>query len=221
MIIYIRQRGEDEMKTYVIPSLIAKSQDELTDRIKKVKDVAELFQLDVMDGEFVPNTSLDFEIEVDDELEYEAHLMITDPIPWIENNLDKAGTFLIHWEAFQDINELLKFQEKGKRVGIALNPETGLSEIEDYIDKVDEILIMTVHPGFYGAEFLPEMLAKVRELRKLHPGLDIEVDGGMKYDTIKLAYEAGANKFVSGSYLMKADNVKNVMDEIVTYLGND
>lgn len=209
------------MKTYVIPSLIAKSQDELTDRIIKVKDVAELFQLDVMDGEFVPNTSLDFDIEVDSELEYEAHLMIKDPIPWIKNNLDKADTFLIHWEAFQDIDELIKFQDKGKRVGIALNPETELSEIEEHIDEVDEILIMTVHPGFYGADFLPNMLTKVRELRKLHPDLDIEVDGGMKFDTIKLAYQAGANKFVSGSYLMKADNVKSVMDELMEYLGND
>jgi len=209
------------MKSYVIPSLIAKSQDELTDRINKVKNVAELFQLDVMDGEFVPNNSLDFDIEVDMTLEYEAHLMIKDPIPWIEKNIEKANTFLIHWEAFQDIAELLKFQKQGKRVGIALNPETELSEIEEYIEKVDEILIMTVHPGFYGAEFLPDMLAKVRELRNRYPDLDIEVDGGMKFDTIKLAREAGANKFVSGSYLMKADNVQIVMDEIMTFLKND
>jgi ribulose-phosphate 3-epimerase len=206
------------MKKYVIPSLIAKSQEELSDRIKRVKNVAELFQLDVMDGEFVPNTSLDFDIEIDTELEYEAHLMMKDPIEWIENNIEKANTFLIHWEAFKDIDKLVDFKEKSKRVGIALNPETDLAEVENYINKVDEILIMTVHPGFYGAEFLPEMLKKVHELRKRFPKLDIEVDGGMKYNTIKLANEAGANKFVSGSYLMKAENVNQVMDDIMDYL---
>jgi ribulose-phosphate 3-epimerase len=207
------------MKKFILPSLIATDPDQLKERFDKVKDIAELFQLDVMDGKFVANTSLDFKIELnEDPSRFEAHLMMLHPKKWIEENCDKANIFLFHYERCKNIDEILQLGGNDKKIGIAINPETPLSEIEDYLDKLDQVLIMTVHPGAYGAEFLPEMLEKVRELREKRPKLDIEVDGGITFDTLKLAHEAGANKFVSGSYLMKAENTEERYRKMIEYL---
>lgn len=207
------------MKKFIIPSLIATNPDQLKERFDKVKDIAELFQLDVMDGEFVANTSLEFDIKLDEEpTRFEAHLMMLHPEEWIEQNYDKANIFLFHFERCENIDKVLQLSGSDKKIGIALNPETPLSALEDFLDKLDQVLIMTVYPGGYGAEFLPEMLEKVRKLRAKKPELDIEVDGGITFDTLKLAHEAGANKFVSGSYLMKAENVGERMKKMMDHL---
>ncbi len=206
------------MDKIVIPSLIAKSQEELDKRINYVKDFASVFQLDIMDGVFVPNRSLDFDFKLPETGRFEAHLMIKTPEPWVASYLEKVDTVLIHFECCKEITSILEFIREKRRAGIAINPETRLADIEEYLDAIDQVLIMTVNPGFYGSPFIPEMLAKVRELRVMKPQLDIEVDGGMNLETIKLANEAGANKFVSGSYLQNAENVekvyKDIMDEL-------
>jgi ribulose-phosphate 3-epimerase len=206
------------MKKIVIPSLIAKSQEELDNRIDNVKDLASLFQLDVMDGVFVPNRSLDFDFKLPELGKFEAHLMVKTPEPWVTSHLEKVDTVLIHFECCREIDSTLEFILEKRRAGIAINPETKLADIEGYLDKIDQVLIMTVNPGFYGSPFLPEMLDKVRELRNQKPQLDIEVDGSMNLETIKLANEAGANKFVSGSYLQNAENVKKAYNDIMDEL---
>jgi ribulose-phosphate 3-epimerase len=90
-----------------------------------------------------------------------------------------------------------------------LNPETPISKIENYLNQLDQVLIMTVNPGFYGSPFLPEMIKKISDLRKIKPDLDIEVDGGIVPNTIGLVNRAGANMFVSGSYIVKSKNVED------------
>jgi len=116
-------------------------------------------------------------------------------------------------------NQLLEERRLfSKKIGLALNPETGLAALEAYLDDLDQVLIMTVNPGYYGSKFLPEMLDKVRALRKLEPHINIEVDGGMDLVTIKQANSAGANKFVCGSYLQNAENVKEVYEKIMDEL---
>jgi ribulose-phosphate 3-epimerase len=95
----------------------------------------------------------------------------------------------------------------GKKSALALNPETEIEQISDYLDSLDQVLVMTVHPGFYGSPFLPEVMGKIEKLRQMKPELDIEVDGGIRPETIELVDEAGANLFVSGSYLIKSDNI--------------
>ena len=99
-------------------------------------------------------------------------------------------------------------KKKEKKVAFALNPETDVEQIKKYLDDIDQVLIMTVHPGFYGSNFLPKTLNKVRWLRELRPDLDIEVDGGIKPGTIEEVSKAGANMFVSGSFIINSDDIK-------------
>ena len=141
--------------------------------------------------------------------------MINNPLEWIEKHWGKVDTILVHFEATQNPDEIIKsVRKKKRRVGFVLNPETSVEKLKTYLDKIDEILIMTVNPGFYGSKFLPEALQKVEDLRNLKPDLDIEVDGGITDETIKQAYLAGANMFVSGSFIVKSENVKKAIDTL-------
>ena len=193
----------------IIPAIIAKSQEELVESLTKVSDFVDMVQLDVMDNEFVPNTSLFFDIDVAGfDLSYEAHLMIQFPEPWVEKYVDILDTVLVHAESDFDASRIIDLvKEKGKRFGFVLNPETPLSKIAEFLDDIDQVLIMTVNPGFYGSPFLPGMMGKIAELRKMKPDLDIEVDGGITDKTIRQVDDAGANMFVSGSYIVKSDDV--------------
>jgi len=202
------------MKKIIVPAIIAKSQKELTARIEKVRHYVRLLQLDIMDGRFVPNHSLDFELELPRGVEFEAHLMINNPEDWIDKNRKKVHTILAHIESCKDPGAIIELLKGEKRIGFVLNPETRLESIERYLDQIDQVLIMTVHPGFYGSKFLPEALDKVRNLREMRPDLDIEVDGGISPDTIERADEAGANLFVSGSYIVNSDDVKGAVKKL-------
>jgi ribulose-phosphate 3-epimerase len=196
-------------KKKIIPAIIAKSQDELDSLLVKISNYVEIAQLDIMDNKFVPNTSLFFNFKLPtSQLKFEAHLMIEDPGDWIEKNSQKVETILIHYETCNNPEKLINnVKNRGKKVGFVLNPETSIKNILSFIDDIDQVLIMTVNPGFYGSPFLPEMLEKIKELRNAKPKLDIEVDGGITDKTIDLVNKAGANLFVSGSYIMKSQNV--------------
>lgn len=200
----------------IVPAIIAKTQHELNEILDKVKDVSGFAQLDIMDQVFVPNSSLDFDFDVSgSNMRFEAHLMISNPMAWIEKNWNKVDTILVHFESCENPDEIIKFvKNKGKKIGFALNPETPINHVKGYLDEIDQLLIMTVNPGFYGSKFLLETISKISEVRKIKPGLDIEVDGGIMPDTIKLVYEAGANMFVSGSYIIKSDDVKRSIDNL-------
>ncbi|MFQ6108273.1 MAG: ribulose-phosphate 3-epimerase [Candidatus Aminicenantales bacterium] len=202
------------MKTVIIPAVIAKTQEELDGIFRRINKHADLVQLDIMDGRFVPNHSLDFDFVLPQEkYKFEAHLMIENPEEWVRENWEKADTIIAHYEAVRDPENFIAFvKNRGRRVAFGLNPETGIHRIQNYLSLIDQVLIMTVHPGFYGSRFLPEMVEKIRELRKLMPDLDIEVDGGIKADTIASVAEAGANMFVSGSYLIGSDDMAERMN---------
>ena len=207
------------MKEEIVPAVIAKSQRELEERINLVKDFVNRIQLDIMDGVFVANESLNFNFNLPQvNCQFEAHLMVDDPDKWVERNWQKADIVLIPIESCERPKEFIKFFRGKRKIGFVLNPETPLDKINDYLDEIDQVLIMTVNPGFYGAKFLPETLEKVRELRKLKPNLDIEVDGGITPDTIKVASEAGANFFVSGSYIMNSQNPKEAINKLKSLL---
>ena len=108
-----------------------------------------------------------------------------------------------------------------KRVGLVLNPETPVSRITHVLPYLDQVLIMTVNPGFYGSPFLPKMLKKVTALRTHYPTLDIEVDGGIPPETISMVYTAGANLFVSGSYIVKASDVRKSIENLNKQLSDE
>jgi len=208
------------MKKMIVPAVIAKDQEELNAILQKVSGNVDLVQLDVMDGKFVPNHSLDFDFKLDKRHKYEAHLMVESPDLWIETYGKRIDTLIAHFEATLNPERTVRIiKNMGKKAALALNPETGIEQIMDYLDDLDQILIMTVHPGFYGSPFLPKVMDKIARLRQLKPELNIEVDGGIKPETIAMTNQAGANMFVSGSYLVKADNMGervNLLLDIVT-----
>lgn len=210
------------MEKAIIGSIIARSQEELNKRIDKVKDHTSFLQLDIMDGLFVPNHSLDFDFELPPGCRYEAHLMVNDPEMWILRNCNNVDTILVHFESTKDPQRIIGLvRDKGRRFGFAINPETPLDKIKNHLNKIEQLLVMTVNPGFYGSEFLPETLNKVKEARELRPDLDIEVDGGIDAGTIRMASESGANMFVSGSYLMNSDNVKEAVQRLKDQWGGN
>ena len=203
------------MNYQIIPAVIAKDQEELDYSLDSVGGLTEIIQLDFMDGVFVPNKSLDFDFQVDDEYSFEAHLMVADPMEWIKNFSDRVDTILFHYESTGNPEVVLDLiKSAGCRAGLTINPKTKVDEITPYLPLLDEILVMTVEPGFYGSKFIPDCLKKVSEIRNLSEDLVIEVDGGITDETIRLAAEAGANYFVSGSYIVKNERPQDAINEL-------
>ncbi len=209
------------MDKTIVPAIIAKNQDELNSSLSKVLDHFDLIQLDIMDNKFVPNTSLFFDFTLPKSAcRYEAHLMIKDPVDWIEKNISKVDTVLVHFESIYDPKTIANLVKKnGKKFGFVLNPETPAEKLADFMDVLDQVLVMTVNPGFYGSPFLPEMLKKIKKIRKMKKTLDIEVDGGITDKTIGLVDKAGANIFVSGSYIVKSKDMKGAIDSLEKIVG--
>ena len=206
------------MKNLIVPALIADSPDQLSNVITRVAPYFDLLQLDIMDGRFVHNTSLDFEFDLPAGKRYEAHLMIEEPEKWIDKNWKKVHTILAPIETCKDPWRVIEFLKDKRKVGFVLNPETPVESIYEYLEAIDQVQIMTVHPGDYGSEFLPEALDKVRSLRKKRPDLDLEVDGGIGPKTIKQVQEAGTNMFVSGSYIVKSNDIQGAIDTLENIL---
>lgn len=203
------------MKPLIVPGIIAKTQGELDEMLGKVKGRAKRIMLDVMDGEFVPNTSLNFDFTVPDGFEYEAHLMTAKPLEWLEKNGNKVDIAILQAETLDDIGAAVDYVKgKGLKVTLALNPETKLDVVRPYLGKVDTVLILTVDPGSFCVEFLPGPLKKVKRLREIDPSIPIEVDGCMDPDNVRQAKEAGANIFASGSYILKSSDVEKAIKEL-------
>ena len=158
-----------------------------------------------MDGEFVGAKSLCFKMALPNGSRYQLHVMAINPMKIINSLPHQVDTVILHAETLDDIEAaIVKTKEKGLGVFVALNPETHISIIEPHITRLDGVLIMSVHPGQYGAKFLPDQLNKVRKLREMSNEINIEVDGGMTDKTIGLAIAAGANMIASGSFIMKS-----------------
>lgn len=204
------------MKKIIIPAIIAKSQEELNESVIKVQNYSQIIQLDFMDGLFVPNNSINFDFKIPkNNCIIEAHLMVKNPLEWIVKNCYKVDMILAHYETLinpQKIIDVVRNEEK--KIGFVLNPETPINKLSDYIEQLDQVLIMTVNPGFYGSPFIPEIVNKIAELRKIAPKLDIEVDGGITDKTINIVNKAGANLFVSGSYILKSKNVQLAFEKL-------
>lgn len=210
-----------QLEKKIIPAMIAKTQKELIGNLEKVLPFSDRIQLDIMDDIFVKNTSLFFDFSLPKQpCHYEAHLMVQDPKSWIDKHGEKVDTILVHIESDFNMDDIINsVKNKGKNFGLVLNPETSVDAVENVLDEIDQILIMTVNPGFYGSPFLPEMTEKIRKLYKMKPTLPIEVDGGITPQTIELVHNAGASLFVSGSYIIKANNPDqsiNTLKELVS-----
>ena len=142
--------------------------------------------------------------------------MVKNPEKYVEQS-SQLGVwmFIFHYEAAKDINELIaKVRKKKMKVGIAINPETSATVIKKYLKKIDQILVMTVIPGFSGQKFIPGVLEKVKQIRKWNKKVNIEVDGGMDVETIDLAKKAGANVFAVGSAIFASKDIKKSIKEL-------
>ena len=143
---------------------------------------------------------------------FDVHLMISPVHKYIEAYSDAGADIItIHPEATKNLNSsILKIKELNKKVGVSLNPETKVDVILEHLDKIDLVLIMSVNPGFGGQKFMPEVLGKIKELKKIQENqklnFDIEIDGGINFDNSKIAIEAGANILVSGTTIFKSNN---------------
>lgn len=205
------------------PSMLAADFKELGKEIRTIEENgAQYLHFDVMDGIFVPNISFGIpvlaSIRSATEMVCDVHLMITEPIRYIEA-FQKAGADLItiHLEACEDVEATIaKIKESGCKVGVSIKPKTSVSELEHYLEMVDMVLIMSVEPGFGGQKFIPTALDKIRELRTIidEKGLsvDIQVDGGIDKTNVEEVIKAGANIIVAGSAVFGKDTEQNTKD---------
>lgn len=201
------------MDIKISPSVLASDFANLEAELKKCSDGgAELIHLDVMDGHFVPNISIGAPViaaldKVCD-TPFDVHLMISDPLFYIDDFI-KAGADIItfHIECESDIEKTIdKIVDAGCKAALAVKPNTPIEAVYPYLDKLSMVLVMTVEPGFGGQSFMESTMPKIKELRTKCPELDIQVDGGINADTIKIAGRAGANVFVAGSAVFKSDD---------------
>lgn len=205
------------MKSYKIaPSILSADYANFESELKKLEATgAEYAHIDIMDGHFVPNISFGAGVVASmrphSRLVFDCHLMVSNPEHHIED-FARAGADIIsiHAEATPHIHGALqKIRAAGVKASVVINPGTPVEAVKNVLNLVDQVLVMTVNPGFGGQTFLPETMDKVRELVVLREvnqlDFDIEVDGGIDDETIRIAKEAGANVFVAGSYVFKGD----------------
>ena len=199
------------MALQILPSFLAADLGHLADELRRAEaSGADAIHLDIMDPTFVPNMSfgpsvVDFCRRTCPGFYRNVHLMMNRPDLYLDAFAQAgAQTIQIHVEADCDLHtELRRIRARGLRNAIVLNPETPVARLEPYLGEVDEILVMTVHPGFGGQRFIADCLPKLAYLRRRLPTIDLIVDGGVDAETAPLAARAGANQLVAGSYLFR------------------
>ena len=204
-------------KIKISPSILSADFSQLGNEIKRLEEGgADMIHIDVMDGHFVPNLTMGPSIiktlRQYTKLPFDVHLMISPVHKYIKDYATAGADIItIHPEATEDLKSSIQhIKDLNKKVGVSLNPGTKVNLITGLLNEIDLVLIMSVNPGFGGQKFMPKVLDKIKELKKIKDqknlNFDIEIDGGINFDNNKLAIEAGANILVSGTTIFKNNN---------------
>lgn len=206
----------------IAPSVLTADFTKLKNELDSINK-SDLIHIDIMDGNFVPNISfgpaITKQIANNTNIDLDVHLMVTNPVQWIDDfSLEQVKYITVHYESDNFEEALDKIKKNNKLVGITIKPSTNVDSIKKYLPNVDLVLIMSVEPGFGGQKFMPEMLEKVKELVTLRKEnnykYEIEIDGGINNETIKLAKEAGVDIFVVGSYVFNQSDRNGTIEAL-------
>lgn len=213
------------MEMKISPSILASDYANLEKELDKCAS-AQLIHVDVMDGHFVPNISIGApvvsSIKKVCNIPFDVHLMISNPLQYVED-FANAGADIIcfHTECDSPIDETVdKIISLGKKAALAIKPGTDAKAVIPYLNKLDMVLVMTVEPGFGGQSFMESTMPKIEAIRAMAPDIDIEVDGGINPETVKIAAKAGANVFVAGFAVFKSENPESTINLLKTNAEN-
>lgn len=205
----------------IIPAILVKTKAEYQKRLRQVQGLVKTVQVDIMDGLFVPNKTVQLKelIDTKTNLSLEIQLMVKDPFKYLEDCKKlNAQIVIFHYESLKSDYEILRFIREARsyrlKVSIAINPQTPAQKLFPYIPLIDQVLVMTVNPGFGAQKLIPSTLKKIEQIRKKYKDIDIEVDGGINQETAPLVTKAGANKLVEGSAIFKAPDIEKAIKEI-------
>ena len=204
-------------KIKISPSILSADFSQLGNEIKRLEEAgADMIHVDVMDGHFVPNLTIGppviKSLRKYTNLIFDVHLMISPVHKYIKDFADAGANIItIHPEATEDLKESINLiRSLNKKVGVSLNPNSEIDLIKDTLKDIDLVLIMSVHPGFGGQKFIPDVIKKIEKLKLIKNeknfNFDIEVDGGINFENSKSVIEAGANILVSGTTIFKSNN---------------
>jgi len=194
----------------IIPSILTNTYDELHSQVSFIRDAVDWIQVDVADGEFVKNTTVGLKDVADGEfagLSVEVHLMVKDPLDYLDDcerlNINRI---IVHAEILQDLGNIIsQVASRNMQVALALNPETGVDIVEKYIDNLNSLLLMSVHPGWQGQEFISDVLEKISQIRVFDPDIIIGLDGGVNIKNIEKISTYHPDYVIVGSGLWQSD----------------
>ncbi|OGM97372.1 MAG: hypothetical protein A2735_03315 [Candidatus Yanofskybacteria bacterium RIFCSPHIGHO2_01_FULL_41_21] len=213
----------------ILPAILAETPEQFKQMVEKVSPFASVLHLDTSDGVFTDTKFIGPDVLASSpaNIEWSAHLMVQNPeniiLSWLDLpnvkriifHIETTDPALVHKDGVNKTQEIIDtVHNAGKEIGIALNPETNIEAVEPFMEQVDFVQFMSVHPGQYGAEFLPDVLNKVSDFHIKHPNVKIAIDGGVNPERIPAMQKAGVSIFISGGYIMNSDNPEKAIAEL-------